>query len=392
MVIKNVLSVLPKKTLQASVFIEKGKIKDIKQCSGPKSEYILAPGVIDLHTHGSGGYDYMDGRSEDIALAAKSAMKHGVTSILPTSLTASDEDIFLFLDNFKKLDRTGLPHMIGVHLEGPYLSRNQIGAQNSRFLQTPTKKHYIKILEKAQGTIKRWTLAPELPGAMEMLDDLKDSGIIFSAGHTDATYDVISQAYDKGLRLLTHFYSGMSSITRKSGFRVLGAIESGYLIDDLYVELICDGIHLPPELLKLILKCKRNDRIISCTDSMRNAGMGDGYSVLGPKKDGLKTIVEDGVAKLLDRSCFAGSVATGEILIQTLYKLGLKLEEVFRYVSLQPAILAGIDKETGSIEKGKNADLIVLNKDLKVEKVYINGQQTIGRNENEHQHKYSPVS
>ncbi len=338
---------------------------------------LLVPGFVDLHTHGAGGRDYMDGTVEDIIVAAECELDHGTTTVLPTTLTSSDEDLFLFLDNFKKARSSGalLPDMPGVHLEGPYFDMVEKGAQDARYIRTPSKDHYMRIMEAAGGAVKRWSVAPELDGAIKMMDDLRDCGILFSAGHTAATYDDISRACDHGLSLLTHFYSGMSTIVRKGGFRILGTVESGYLIDGLNVELICDGLHLPPDLLKLIMKCKDRRMITACTDSMRGAGMSDGPSILGPRSNGQEVIIEDGIAKMPDRSCFAGSVATGNRLFRTLVKLvGLTEPEAAYMTSLHPAELIGLGCETGSIEVGKRADLVILNEDCSVDKVVAAGK------------------
>lgn len=338
---------------------------------------LVVPGFVDLHTHGAGGRDYMDGTIDDIIVAAGSELAHGTTTVLPTTLTSSDEDLFLFLDNFKKARSSGalLPDMPGVHLEGPYFDMVEKGAQDARYIRTPSKDHYMRIMEAADGVVKRWSVAPELDGAIEMMDDLRDCGILFSAGHTAATYDDISRACDHGLSLLTHFYSGMSTIVRKGGFRILGTVESGYLMDGLNVELICDGLHLPPDLLKMIMKCKDKRMITACTDSMRGAGMADGPSILGPKNNGQEVIIEDGIAKMPDRSCFAGSVATGNRLFRTLVELvGLDGPEAAYMTSLHPAELIGLGDETGSIEVGKRADLVILNEDYSVNKVVAAGK------------------
>lgn len=382
MILKNAQIVLIDKIVKGSVVVENGKITNITESQSAdvnaidlKGNY-LAPGFVDLHTHGSGGYDFMDGSSEDIIKAASSHLKHGTTTLLPTSLTSSDDDLFNFLENFKvaKTSNTLLPLMPGVHLEGPYFDMVEKGAQDSRYIRSPQKEHYSKIVEKAEGNIARWSIAPELPGSIEMLDELQEQGILFSAAHTAATYDDISKAYDHGLKLLTHFYSGMSTIKREGGFRILGAVESGYLIDELYVELICDGLHLPKPLLELIFKCKRNDRIISCTDSMRGAGCKPGPSILGPKYNGQDVIIEDGIAKMPDRSCFAGSVATGNRLVRTLHKvLSLPLPIALKIASYQPAKLLRLDNEIGSIEKGKTADLVVFDDDIEIKQVFKSG-------------------
>lgn len=339
----------------------------------------LAPGFIDIHTHGGGGYDYMDGTVQAILGAARAHLRHGTTSLLPTTLTSSDEDLFLAIDNFKQAQKihSNMPNLIGLHLEGPYFDMFQKGAQPEQYIQNPNPRHYMKIMEHADGCIKRWSIAPELPGALEMADRLIPMGVMFSAGHTAATYDQMQDAFDHGIRHLTHFYSGMSTITRKGGFRVLGAVESGYLIDGLTVELIADGMHLPPELLRLILKCKNHDHICLCTDSMRGAGMPEGPSILGPTQGGQNVIIEDGIAKMPDRSCFAGSVATTDRLVRVMVQqAGLSLWEAIKMITLLPAQFIGIDSTKGSISVGKDADLVLFDSDINISSVYISGTKT----------------
>ena len=391
MIINNAVLVLEDKEVRGSIGID-GAVIDRILLGGEltaKNDEVaidavgkfLMPGFVDLHTHGAGGFDFMDGTQEDIIEAAKTHAKHGTTTCLPTSLTSTDADLFLFLENLKAVmakqkagNLAACSKMPGAHLEGPYFDMVQKGAQDSRYIQNPTPRHYNAILDHAEGIIARWSVAPELPGALQFIDTVQKNGILVSAGHTNATYEDISKAYDHGLKLLTHFYSGMSTITRKGGFRVLGAIESGYLIDDLFVELICDGMHLPPELLEFIFKLKKHDRITACTDSMRGAGLLGGPSILGPKNNGTACIIEDGIAKMPDRSCFAGSVATGDRLARTLHCIvGLSLSEVTRILCLQPAALIGQDKQIGSIALGKAADLVLCDDNINIDSVFING-------------------
>jgi N-acetylglucosamine-6-phosphate deacetylase len=348
--------------------------KDAIDCKG----LYLSPGFIDIHSHGGGGFDIMDGSSTDITGAARAHLTHGTTTYYPTTLTSSDEDLFHTFDCFREARKQsgGLPHLPGLHLEGPFFDMVEKGAQDSRYICNPTPEHYMKILEKGEGCIKRVSFAPELPGAIEMADRLQGTGIMLAAGHTAATYDQISKAYDHGVHHLTHFYSGMCSITRKGGFRILGTVESGYLIDALSFEIIADGMHLPPDLLKLILKLKRHDKICLCTDSMRGAGMQEGPSILGPKKTGQAVIIEDGIAKMPDRTCFAGSVATADRLVRVMvYKAGLSIWEAVRMASLQPASFIGIDATTGSIEQGKEADLLLFDDDITIKQVYVSGKR-----------------
>jgi N-acetylglucosamine-6-phosphate deacetylase len=389
MIIRNARIVLEHQVVSGTVRIEGNHIAAISQqdIAPQHGEQLIdagglfvMPGIVDLHSHGSGGFDFMDGTVADITSAARSLALHGTTTCLPTTLTSSDDDLFLFLENFKHARHAQgtkvIAKMPGVHLEGPYFDMVEKGAQDPRYIRTPDKAHYMKVMEAADGAIKRWSVAPELDGAMQMIETLSQQGVLISGAHTAATYADIAKAYERGMKQLTHFYSGMSALTRRGGFRVLGTIESGYLIDDLYVELISDGMHLPPELLQLIFKCKRHDRITVCSDSMRGAGLSDGPSILGPKANGTAVIIEDGIAKMPDRTCFAGSVATGDRLARTLHKIvGLTMDEVGRIACLQPAKLIGMDDHIGSIAVGKRADLIICDDNITITSVFVDGKK-----------------
>lgn len=338
----------------------------------------LSPGFVDIHTHGSGGHDYMDGTEEAFIGAAASHLQYGATTLLPTTLASSDEHLFRTFSIFQTVKKSEavLPHLPGLHLEGPYFCHKEKGAMEESHLRHPTPEHYMNILERAQGTIQRWSLAPELPGALEMADRVIKEGIHVSAAHTCATYAEMSEAFDHGINHLTHFYSAMSSLTRKDGMRILGVIESGYLIDGLTLEVIADGMHLPGPLLRLIYKCKDHDQICATTDSMRAAGMGPGPSILGPKLEGTPVFVEDGIAKMPDRSCFAGSVATCDRLVRVLMaEVGLSLAEAVKASSLLPARFMGLDQMTGSIAIGKQADLLVFDQSISMKRVFVSGKE-----------------
>ena len=389
MLIRNARIVLESEVVHGSLRINGSRIAAVERSEvspfkgeeviDAEDSYVL-PGFVDLHTHGSGNFDFMDGGITDITGAARSLAIHGTTTCLPTLLTSPDEDLFLFFGNFREAVKESgaavTAKMPGIHLEGPYFCIAEKGAQDPRYIRAPEKSHYLKIMDAADGSVLRWSVAPELVGALEMISILAKEGVLISGGHTAATYEDISRAYDLGMKMLTHFYSGMSSITRRGGFRVLGTVEAGYLIDDLYIELIGDGIHLPPELLKLIFKLKRHDRITVCSDSMRGAGMGAGPSILGSKANGTSVIIEDGIAKMPDRTSFAGSVATGDVLARTLRRIvGLEMDEVSRIVSLRPAGLIGMDCEIGSIAEGKKADLVVCDDNITIKSVFVDGKR-----------------
>ena len=356
--------------------IREGVEKDSDIDAGGK---YLAPGIVDLHTHGSGGFDFMDGEESDIHGAAHSLAKFGTTCCLPTTLTSSDEELFAFLDNLKSAQKNRSNNecrMPGAHLEGPYFNMDQKGAQDPRYIIPPKKEHYMKVLEKADGVIKRWSVAPEVDGAMEFIHDVSRMGVVISGGHTKADFDTVGRAVENGMTMLTHYYSAMSSMIKKGSWKILGVTEAGFYFDELTVELISDGCHIPANLLKLIFKLKDRDHIIGISDSMRGAGFESGDSILGPKNNGTLVVIEDGVAKLSDRSCFAGSIATGIRLVETLSTLaGESMVSVFKTVSYNPARVIGMENEIGSLEVGKYGDFIIFDDEYKLDSVYISGEK-----------------
>lgn len=335
----------------------------------------LSPGFVDIHTHGGGGYDFMDGGLEAIYEASRAHMKYGTTSIVPTTITSTKESLFDFLELFNQIElqKEGYPNILGLHLEGPYFAYEQRGAQDPRYLRNPDKDEYMEALKRTER-ILRWSFAVELDGASDFLKTLREHNIVSSLAHSNATCEEVLESYESGLAALTHFYSSMSTVTRKNSYRVAGAIEAGYLIDDLHVEVIADGKHLPKELLQLIYKIKGPDKICLVTDSMRAAGMPDGKYVLGNKNNGLDVIVEDEVAKLPDRTSFAGSVATADRLVRTFCQLtDVPLYQVVKMMTYNPAKLLKIDSHKGSISIGKDADLIIFDDNIHVDFVMVNG-------------------
>ena len=368
-----------KKTEEKSVYIKDGKIFAVTNEELPHDGEIdaggcyISAGFIDTHVHGGGNYDFMDSGTEPIVKACKTHMMHGTTTIYPTTLAADRDELYEAVKNIKKVadSETDIPHIEGIHMEGPYLSPAQAGAQNPEYITPPVREEYEKMLAESGGFIKKWTYAPEVENADVFYDFMIQNGIIPFAGHTDADYAEIERAYKKGLRNVTHYYSGMSSLHRVGGYRILGAIESVYLFDDMNVEIIADGCHLPPELLRLIYKIKGSDHICAVTDAMRGAGMGDGMSVLGSEKHGSPCIIEDGVAKVMDRSCFAGSVATTDRLVRTLYKkAGISLEESVKMATETPARIMGLESK-GKLQEGCDADLVIFDDDINIKKVIL---------------------
>jgi N-acetylglucosamine-6-phosphate deacetylase len=367
-----------------SVVINEGVITEV--CEGnpdmpeatvidAKGQYI-SPGFIDIHVHGGGGHDFMDGSTDAFLKIAETHGKYGTTSMLPTTLTAEKEDLLKTLEIYKEASRKNLngAQFLGMHLEGPYFSLTQRGAQDPRYIRNPDPAEYKDILSHSDD-IKRWSAAPELQGSIEFAHYLKSKGILVALAHTDATYDEALIGFENGYSLATHFYSCMAGVTRKNALRYAGTIEAAYLIDEMDVEIIADGIHLPPPLLKLIVKVKGTDRIALITDSMRAAGMPQGESILGSLRDGLKVIIEDGVAKLPDRSSFAGSVATTDRLVRTMVTMAdVSVLDAVRMATKTPANILGIQDRKGSLIPGKDADIVIFNEDIQIQMTMVNGR------------------
>jgi len=340
-----------------------------------KGAYI-APGFIDMHLHGGGGADVMDGTPEAFATIAKAHAKGGTTSIVPSTTTSSLQDLKNALAAFQqalKMKNTG-SRLLGMHLEGPYFAPSQKGAQDIRFIKEPHKDEYLSILDSFPGIV-RISAAPELSGGLELGRELRRRGVLASIGHTNASYDEVLLAIEAGYSHVTHLYSGMSGVHRVRAYRIAGVIESGLLLDDLTVEIIADGKHLPASLLKLIYKCKGPDRIALCSDSIRAAGMPEGEYILGNPEDGQVAVVDEGVAWLPDRTAFAGSVATANLLVRNMVNLaGVSLLDAVKMATLTPARILKIDDVKGSIDKGKDADIVVFDEDINVRMTIVEGK------------------
>jgi len=336
----------------------------------------VSPGFIDLHVHGGGGFDFMDGHESAFLAIAEMHARYGTTAMLPTTLTGSGEEILHTLATYER----ALPknsqgaRFLGMHLEGPYFAMNQRGAQDPRYIRDPDPVEYRRILEKAH-LIRRWSAAPELKGAIAFAHYAREKGVLVSMAHTDAVYEEALEGFNNGYTLATHLYSGMSGVTRRNAYRYAGVVEAAFLIDDMDVEIIADGVHLPRPLLQLVYKIKGAARTALITDAMRAAGMPEGDSVLGNIHHGLKVVVEDGVAKLPDRSAFAGSVATADRLVRTMIReAGVTLPEAIRMMTATPAAILGLADSKGTLAPGKDADLVIFDEEIKVHATIIKGE------------------
>lgn len=373
--IKSDKIIINEKLFDGYIYVEDGKIVEItKQDKSVEKEYeftgqYVSAGFIDLHTHGAGGYAFMNSSVSDVVKGCDYHLAHGTTSILPTISAGEFQTMRQAVANIHKAKSKSKANILGAHLEGPYLSKRQAGAQCPTFITPPIAEDYESLIEEYGESIRRWTYAPENDENGKFCKYLTSHNIIASAGHTDAKYQDVKTAIENGCNLITHLYSCTSTVTRENGYRSLGVIESAYLRDELYVEIIADGKHLPPDLIKMIIKIKGTEKVALVTDSLEIAGT----DVMKGVMSGTEFIVEDGVCKLKDRSAFAGSVATGDCLVRTLvYECGFEIPTAVKMLTEVPAKILKINK--GIIGKGYDADFVVFDKDIKIEKVFVGGK------------------
>lgn len=334
------------------------------------------PGFVDIHLHGGGGIDFMDAAPEEVRQACVAHAKHGTTTLLPTTVTASKERTVNMIQNVRKAQADTTECTIaGVHLEGPCVNPKQAGAQDPNNLMNPTAELLDTFLAAWPDGIKIMGVAPELPGGVEFGKLLKEKGILATVAHSDADYDTCVAALEAGYSDITHIYSACSMVHRVNGFRHGGVVEAGLVEDGYTVQTIADGRHLPAELLKLIVKCKGADKISVITDALYPAASDLPEGAELAQADGRPIILEDGVLKMWDRKAFAGSVATMDRLVRNMVQLaGVSLSDAVTMATATPARVAGLAGK-GSLKPGFDADIVLLDKDLQVTAVYAMGNQ-----------------
>ncbi len=382
-VIKNANVVLIDEILtNASVLIEDGVIKtissenidclDVLDANG----LFLVPGFVDLHCHGCMNLDFIDCDKEQMKQIADFHLRHGTTTMLATTMTVTDDLIEDCLKTFSEyLNENRSSNVVGVHMEGPYFSPDECGAQDPSVMKKPTKEE-LNRLKNNYPFIKRISVAPELEGAMEFGKEGEKLGIVMSIGHTSADFDTVVCASENGYNLMTHFYSGMKGVTRVNCYRVAGAVEAAYYLDDMNVEIIADGRHLPPSLLKLIYKIKGADKISLVTDATRGCGLENGQtSFIGPLIAKMPIVIENDVAFTADRKSFAGSTATFDRLYKTMGQaIGKDFVNLSKMASTNPAKILGLF-DRGEIKQGNRADLILMDEDFAIKKVIFGGEE-----------------
>lgn len=358
------------------LYIDGDKIMDVcaeekvaDKCFDLTGKYVSA-GFIEMHSHGGGGYAF-EKSVDDIVAGCNFHLAHGTTTICPTISAAPMESMAVSVANVAKAmkDERVKGNIIGSHLEGPYLSREQAGAQCADFITAPIEGDYMPVLEAYGDTIARWSYAPENDEGEKFAKALKAHGVVAAAGHTNAIYADMKRAMAEGCNLVTHLFSCTSTITRDHGFRRLGVIETAFLEDDMYVEIICDGKHLPPELIKLIYKIKGPDKIALITDSLHLAGTKETHGFM----QATEFVIEDGVCKLVDRSAFAGSIATADRLVRVaVTEADIPVCQAVRMITEIPAKIMGLDKK-GSLKAGFDADIAVFDDSFTVTDVFVGG-------------------
>ncbi len=378
--IKSDRIVCGERIVEGYVYFENGKITEISQKDYPvDAEFdamglYVTPGFIDIHTHGGGGFPF-EGSVDDIVDGCHFHLRHGTTSICPTISAAEFESMRQSVHNVSLAmrDERLKSNIIGAHLEGPYLSKQQTGAQGAHFITPPIAEDYEPLVRDYPGAVARWSYAPEHDEGQAFAKFLKQNGIVASAGHTNATYKDIKPALDEGCHLITHLYSCTSTVTRDHGFRSLGVIESAFLEDDMYVEIIADGKHLPPELIRMICKIKGSDRVALISDSLALAGT----DVKQGRMQSTDFIIEDGICKLLDRSAFAGSIATDDRLISVmLNEATIPLTEAVKMMTEIPARIMGLTGK-GRLAPDMDADIVLFDDDVCVKKVFVGGEEIL---------------
>ena len=359
--------------------IERDAISSLDYQTVDCTDHLISAGFVDIHQHGGGGSDYMDGMPDDYVNATEAHLAHGTTSVMPTLLSADRQAILGAVERYKvaKNDDRIRANLLGIHIEGPYISAAQAGAQKPEHIRGFDPEEYCAIINAADGHIKRWSVAPEVAGMEEFAKFAVQNGIALSIAHSNADFDTVLRAYELGFRHVTHLYSCISTITRKGGFRTAGVLEAAYYLDNMNVEIIADGCHLPKSLLAYVAKFKKHERIALITDAMRAAGQNVNESFLGSRDDPLPVIVEDGVAKLTDRSAFGGSVATADRLVRNMVSCGVSLPDAIDMMTVNPLRMMDLNIKKGELKKGYDADVCVFDEDIRIKTVFCGGKIVI---------------
>ena len=382
MVIKNGRVVTPFGIEEKDIRIEHGVIAELGTGLEGGEEIdaqgcLVTPGFIDIHTHGGYECDFMDCTEEAFERALKFHLDNGTTTVVPTSCTAPRESIVRFLAFAREYMAAEheSARVAGVHLEGPFLSVKNRGAQKLEQLAVPARDDYSYMLEYAD-VIRTVTISPELEGAAEMTKALTERGIVVSGGHDDGIYPEFIPAVEAGLSHLTHLYCAMSDLRFKDGRRNVGLREYALIDDGLTAEIIMDNHHITPELARMIVRCKGARRVCVVSDSLRCAGQPKDGRVykLGSDEDAVRFVIGDGVAVVENSATYAGSITPVRAMVKNLIDAGLPVADAVRMGTLTPAEVIGVSSTRGSLEVGKLADICILDDSFDLKKVFVGGR------------------
>jgi N-acetylglucosamine-6-phosphate deacetylase len=374
--------VLPHAVAQnQAVVVKDGKIAGVVDTGALGAEVerldvagrFITPGLIDLHTHGALGHTFNEPTAEAFGVITLENARRGVTGLVATLATAPIPDLettLRFGREWMSAPREGA-HVLGMHLESPYISPAQKGALDPANIRAPDDGS-VEALLAYSDVLKIFVLAPERPGAIDLVRQLTELGVVAAAGHSSAQDEHMLAAMRVGLKHVTHIWSAMSTVVREGPWRKPGVLESALLFDALTVEMIADNKHLPPTLMKLAYKCIGPDRLCAISDATSGAGLPEGAHF---EMGGMEYEVHDGVGMMFDRSAFAGSATLLNQMIPILTQVvGIPSPEAIRMITLTPARVIGLDHRKGSLERGKDADLAVFNKDWTAWRTMIGGR------------------
>jgi N-acetylglucosamine-6-phosphate deacetylase len=325
----------------------------------------VVPGFVDMHVHGGGGGSFTSGTPDEVLKGIHTHRLHGTTTLVASTVTGEMDFLAGRAALLSELVEQG--DLAGIHFEGPFISPCRKGAHSEVLLRDPDPADVRKLMDAARGTAKMFTLATEMKGGIDSVRLLAEHGVIAAIGHTDATYEQTVQAIAAGATVATHLFNAMPPL----GHRDPGPIAALLQDERITVELINDGTHLHPAALELAFRCAGSARVAFITDAMDAAGFGDGIYHLGP----LEVEVEEGVARLVEGSSIAGSTLTLDTAFRRAVTVdGLPVEDVVRSISTNPARLLGVHDKVGSLEPGKDADLVVFDADFKLTGVMRKGE------------------
>lgn len=363
-----------------SVLISNGKILEVTNSDlavigakviDVKGMYIV-PGFVGMHIHGGGGQDYTEATTDAFECATRAHLLHGATSVFPTLTSTTFDNIRKAANVCEEIMKTNKV-IQGLHIEGPYLNPKMAGAQWGEYLKTPQKEEYSNLLDSV-SCIKRWDISPEIEGGYEFGKYISSKGILTAITHTEAEYEDIKKAFASGFKHAAHFYNAMPGFHKRREYKYEGTVESVYLTDGMSVEVIADGRHLPATILKLVYKLKGVEQTCLVTDALK-------YAAFDGEVNDPRYVIENEVCKLADHSSLAGSLATMDKLVWTMVKkANIPLEDAVRMASETPAKIIGIDDRKGTLQKGKDADIVILDKDTNVRCVFSYGEIVEGTN------------